>query len=337
MVCFPSYDRINHEELVKLRRYPAAMKKPLVSVMMPAYNAGKYIGRAIESVLAQTYENWELIIVDDCSIDNTYEIAASYKDPRIRILRHEQNMGVGPSRNDALSASTGQWMAGLDADDAWLPERLERLIRETDGREDLFVSDLLTMCFDRGGALIPWRVIDYPGLITKGHTSILGVEEFLKATPIALQPLFPMSVVRNFQLCFEDFHVGEDIDFWAQLFHAGLKLKLTGETYYLYRLTPGSLSSNTHKVNLGMLPVYEKWIREERTSPAERELWTQLKAKAEERLRYGPFADSLKGRKFSEAIRIAFKDPAVLVTFVKGIPSMLSYRTSALRVGAKPR
>ena len=78
------------------------MKEPLVSIMMPAYNAGKYIGRAIESVLAQTYENWELIIVDDCSTDNTYEIAASYKDPRIRILRHEQNMGVGPSRNDAL-------------------------------------------------------------------------------------------------------------------------------------------------------------------------------------------------------------------------------------------
>jgi len=83
--------------------------------------------------------------------------------------------------------------------------------------------------------------------------------------------------------------------------------------------------------------VYNKWITEERTSPAERELWTKLKAKAEERLRYELFVDSLKSRKFSEAIRIAFRDPRVLVTFLKGIPSMLSYRTSALRVGAKPR
>jgi len=333
---FSGHDIINHEEFAKLTRCPVAMKEPLVSIMMPAYNVGKYIGRAIESVLAQTYENLELIIVDDCSTDNTYEIAAGYKDPRIRILRHEQNMGVGPSRNDALSASTGQWVAVLDADDEWLPERLERLIKETDGREDLFLSDLVTMCFDRDGSLILWRVIDYPGLITEGHTSILGVEDFLKVGPMNLKPLFPMSVVRNFQLCFEDFHVGEDIDFWAQLFRAGLKLKLIGETYYLYRLTPGSLTSKTHKVNLGMLLVYEKWITEERTSPAERELWTKLKAKTEERLRYEPFANSLKSRRFPEAIIIAFKDPRVLVTFVKGIPSMLSYRISAVRVGVKP-
>ena len=313
------------------------MKEPLVSIMMPAYNAGKYIGRAIESVLAQTYENWELVIVDDCSTDNTYEIAASYKDPRIRILRHEQNMGVGLSRNDALSASSGQWVAVLDADDEWLPERLERLIKETDGREDLFLSDLLTLCFDRDGSLIPWRVGDYPGLLAGGHTAILGLEDLLKAGTMAFQPLFPMSVVRNFQLCFEDFHVGEDIDFLAQLFHAGLKLKLVRESYYLYRLTPGSLTSNKHKAYVDSLRVYEKWITDERTSPAERELWTKLKAKTEERVRYGPFANSLKSRKFSEAIRIAFRDPRVLVTFVKGIPSMLSYRISALRVGAKPR
>lgn len=310
------------------------MKKPLVSIMMPAYNAGKYIRRAIQSVLVQTYENWELIIVDDCSTDNTYEIVANYKDPRIRILRHEQNMGVGSSRNDALSASRGQWVAVLDADDEWLPQRLERLIKETDGREDFFLSDLITMCFNRDGSLIPWRVIDQTGLLAEGRTAILGIEDFLKVGGIPLKPLFPMSAVRNFQLCFEDFCLGEDLDFWVQLFHAGLKLKLIGETYYLYRLTPGSLSSKTHP---DLLLVYEKWITQERTSPAERELWTKLKAKTEERLRYEPFANSLKSRRFSEAIRIAFSDPRVLVTFVKGIPSMLSYRVPAIKVGGKPR
>jgi len=310
------------------------MKKPLVSIMMPAYNAGKYIRRAIQSVLVQTYENWELIIVDDCSTDNTYEIVANYKDPRIRILRHEQNMGVGPSRNDALSASRGQWVTVLDADDQWLPERLDRLMKETERREDLFLSDLVTMCFDRDGSLIPWKVIDASGLVGEGHAAIVGIEDFLKAGCILLKPLFPMSAVRNFQLCFEDFRLGEDLDFWVQLFHAGLKLKLIGETYYLYRLTPGSLSSKTHP---DLLLVYEKWITQERTSPAERELWTKLKAKTEERLRYEPFANSLKSRRFSEAIRIAFSDPRVLVTFVKGIPSMLSYRVSAIKVGGKPR
>jgi len=310
------------------------MKKPLVSIMMPAYNAGKYIRRAIQSVLAQTYENWELIIVDDCSTDNTYEIAASYKDPRIRIFRNDVNIGPGPSRNEAIKYSRGEWLAYLDADDIWLPQRLERLIKETERREDLFLSDLVTMCFDRDGSLIPWKVIDASGLVGEGHAAIVGIEDFLKAGCILLKPLFPMSAVRNFQLCFEDFRLGEDLDFWVQLFHAGLKLKLIGETYYLYRLTPGSLSSKRHP---DLLLVYEKWITQERTSPAERELWTKLKAKTEERLRYEPFANSLKSRRFSEAIRIAFSDPRVLVTFVKGIPSMLSYRIPALKVGGKPR
>jgi len=68
---------------------------PLVSVMMPAYNAEKYIGTAIESVLAQTYENWELIIVDDGSTDNTYEVATMYKDQRIKVVKHDYNAGLG--------------------------------------------------------------------------------------------------------------------------------------------------------------------------------------------------------------------------------------------------
>lgn len=79
----------------------AADKQPLVSVIMPAYNAEKYIGEAIASVCAQTYENWELLILDDGSADRTVEIAQAYaqRDARIRVLRNLQNMGVARTRN----------------------------------------------------------------------------------------------------------------------------------------------------------------------------------------------------------------------------------------------
>jgi len=311
------------------------MERPLVSIVMPAYNAGKYIGRAIESVLAQTYDNWELIIVDDGSTDNTYEVASRYKDPRIRILRHDKNMGTGPSRNDALSASRGQWIAVLDADDEWLPRRLERLLPEALEADDIFVSDLLTLCFDNNGNLIPWKIIDPFRLLNRKESEkITTLEEFLKVGTVVITPIFPSFIIRHFRLRFENFRMGQDLDFWIQLFHTGLKLKIVGESYYLYRLTPGSASSS---LNPDLLAVQKKWIIDKRTSPTQRQLWLKLNVKTEERLRYEPFAKSLKQRDFARALSIAIKDPRVLITFVKGIPSVLSYRLAALKAGARPR
>jgi glycosyltransferase involved in cell wall biosynthesis len=103
------------------------MTGDLVSVMMPAYNAEQYIGLAIESVLAQRYPGWELIIVDDGSTDRTAEIAASYQDPRIRILR-QANQGESAARNAALESSKGVFVAFLDADDLFQLDHLEATV-----------------------------------------------------------------------------------------------------------------------------------------------------------------------------------------------------------------
>ena len=102
----------------------------IVSVIMPSYNTAKYIGETIESVLNQTYPYWELIIVDDCSTDNTDDVVTPYlKDDRIRYLKNEKNSGAALSRNYALREATGKWIAFLDSDDVWLPEKLEKQIR----------------------------------------------------------------------------------------------------------------------------------------------------------------------------------------------------------------
>lgn len=101
----------------------------LVSIIMPSYNTANYIEASIESVRHQTYENWELIIVDDCSTDNTDEVVRPFlTDGRIRYLKNEQNSGAAVSRNQALREAKGKWIAFLDSDDLWLPEKLEKQV-----------------------------------------------------------------------------------------------------------------------------------------------------------------------------------------------------------------
>lgn len=102
----------------------------LVSIIMPSYNTGKFIQEAVESVLAQTYPHWELLIVDDCSNDDTDAVVKPYlTDVRIKYLKNEQNSGAAVSRNRALREAKGKWIAFLDSDDVWHTEKLERQIR----------------------------------------------------------------------------------------------------------------------------------------------------------------------------------------------------------------
>lgn len=101
----------------------------LVSIIMPSYNTAKFISETIYSVLTQTYTNWELIIVDDCSTDNTDEVAKPFlSDERIKYIKNEKNSGAAISRNRALCEAKGKWIAFLDSDDLWLPEKLEKQI-----------------------------------------------------------------------------------------------------------------------------------------------------------------------------------------------------------------
>ena len=100
----------------------------LVSIIMPSYNTGRFIEETIRSVIAQTYQNWELIIVDDCSSDNTDDVVAAFHDIRIRYLKNEKNSGAAVSRNRALREAKGRWIAFLDSDDLWESEKLEKQI-----------------------------------------------------------------------------------------------------------------------------------------------------------------------------------------------------------------
>lgn len=98
---------------------------PIVSVIIPAYNRSSTISRSIESALAQTFHDFEVIIVDDGSTDQTCEVVRNFGDERIRLVCHDRNLGAAAARNTGMKAATGKYIAWLDSDDEWLPEKLK--------------------------------------------------------------------------------------------------------------------------------------------------------------------------------------------------------------------
>lgn len=104
------------------------MDRGLVSIITPTYNCGRFIAKTIDSVLAQTYRNWEMLIIDDCSTDNTKAVVEQYSDSRIKYHCLRTNSGAAIARNTALRQASGRWIAFLDSDDLWLPDKLERQI-----------------------------------------------------------------------------------------------------------------------------------------------------------------------------------------------------------------
>ncbi len=113
---------------------------PTVSVIVPTYNRADAIPRTIESVLSQTLEDLELIIVDDASDDDTDEVVASYDDDRIRFFQHEENQGASVARNTGIDHAEGEYMAFLDSDDVWLPTKVEKQVLTLELRSDEWVA-----------------------------------------------------------------------------------------------------------------------------------------------------------------------------------------------------
>ena len=142
-----------------------------VSIVMPAFNAEKYIGDAIDSVRNQTYTNWELLIVDDCSTDNTREIITSIEDKRIRYLKNSTNSGAAISRNYALREADGKWIALLDSDDVWTPNKLEKQIEFMMEHGYAFTFTDYRICLN--GSWLPY-VCTGPNHVNKKNFSLIN-------------------------------------------------------------------------------------------------------------------------------------------------------------------
>ena len=141
------------------------VKNPMVSVLMTVYNREKYIAEAIESVIASTYQNWELIIVDDQSKDNSVAIAKSYKvkDDRIKVYVNKKNLGDYPNRNKAASYAQGKYIKYLDSDDLIYPHGLEVMVNAM----ETFPEAILGISWSKNELTKPYPIIVHPKMVYK--------------------------------------------------------------------------------------------------------------------------------------------------------------------------
>lgn len=213
----------------------ARKNQELISIIMPAYNADKTLAMAVESVLSQTHPHWELIIIDDASCDRTWEIANIFaqQDHRIRPLRNEKNCGVSGTRVRGLEAARGQWIALLDSDDAWKPDKLEKQVAlaEQTGAQLVFTGSAF-MRVD--GSAIDW---------------ILHVPKTTSYRKLLKQNLISNSSVLIRKDCYECHQViGDDLheDFvcWLRFLRAGGIACGIDEPLLIYRVSSNSKSGN---------------------------------------------------------------------------------------------
>ncbi len=213
----------------------------LVSIVMPSYNTGEYIAESIRSVLAQSYPAWELLIVDDCSTDGTEEAVRPFlEDERIRFFRNEVNSGAAVSRNRALREAKGRWIAFLDSDDLWTPEKLEKQIRfmEQNGCHFSY-SDYEEI--DSAG--------NRTGVTVTGPKRITKTGFFNYCWPGCLTVMYDASVVGLIQV--SDIKKNNDYAMWLKVCRKA-DCYLLGECLALYRRgRAGSVSTHSIKTMIG--------------------------------------------------------------------------------------
>ena len=300
------------------------LKTPKVSVITPAYKAARYIGHAIESVQAQTLTDWEMIIVDDASPDETAEVVKRYlDDPRIKLIRSERNRGECGARNLALEAAQGEWIAPLDADDWLAPERLEHLVRFAQDKGATMAADLMLRIDDEGNA---YGVAFSDLLKPPCHPRCYSIKEYLYAH-ISVQPLMSRQPILNHNLRYpEGIVLGGDHILQTQLQLKGAELWVLPELSYFYRIHPASMvSAHGHSIEkINALFEYMLQMEGIRNNP---ELIRCVKQDWQRMLitrQYACFAAALKRRQWRTARR--YLSLPVLGRFLRGIPGMIYRR-----------
>ena len=222
-----------------------------VSVIIPAYNADRYVHEAIDSALAQTCRDVEVVVVDDGSVDGTWEAisACARRDSRVVPVRRAQRSGPAAARNAAIERASGRWLAVLDADDLFLPERLERLVALAEATgADLLADNLLERDFATGeplGLHFPESAMAYPGplplveIVRRDMPDVPGRSRFGFVKPVIRRDFLLRHGVRYV----EDILASQDFLLYFECIARGARMRLTPEAWYVYHLRDGSIST----------------------------------------------------------------------------------------------
>ncbi len=284
----------------------AYVSAPRVSVVIAAYNVEAYIARAIASAKAQTTAPFEILIADDGSNDNTCNIVKEFaaNDPSIRLLNADVNAGAGAARNRALDAAKGDWIAILDADDAWKPWRIERLLAAAGRGDCVIAADNYVHVDDSTGREVGVAFHD-----PRPETSITTLRFIESERPLGrvrfglLKPLVLRNFLEKHSIRYPIGVYAEDFHFFMQVLLSGGQGVLLSEPGYIYTLPQSpidgvrSLGSRTDarladrvwiaddllerfgammtiEVRLALLR-YRRWMEDIATGARARELWRQ--------------------------------------------------------------
>ena len=228
------------------------MCEELISIIVPVYNVEKYIVETMDCVRGQTFEHWELLLVEDCSTDHTVEIMENdlrqKPDDRIRLLRQPHNMGAARARNRALSEARGRYIAYLDADDLWVPDKLERELAFMKGKDAAFVFTGYEFADEQGNGT--GKVVRVPETLT--------YEQALKNTTIfTTTVMFDTNKIEK-KLLEMPIMKSEDTALWWKILRNGYVAYGLDENLVKYRRVGKSLSSNKIEALRRIWNLYRK-------------------------------------------------------------------------------
>jgi succinoglycan biosynthesis protein ExoO len=223
------------------------------SVIIPAYNVAGIVERAIRSVAAQTLAPLEILVIDDCSTDNTVEVVKRLgRDiPCIRLLSTSANSGPSAARNVGLRAAKADWIALLDSDDAWSPDRLKRLSEVASATSADFVADNLVMWDSVADAQFKSAYYELPE--RQKQITLLDMFraddnfDFTKTTLSLMKPIARRKFITDHKLEYkESMKVGEDFTFYVESLFNGAKIILIKEAYYIYSMPSSHSGRSPH-------------------------------------------------------------------------------------------
>jgi succinoglycan biosynthesis protein ExoO len=302
-----------------------------VSVIMPARNARATVREAIESVLAQTHPDVELLVCDDASTDDTAAIVAAIDDPRIHLVRNPASLGPGPSRDRLIAMARGDYIAVLDADDVYLPGRLARLL-EVAPRGECLVFDDVMECHETPGGLRPWQRVhggsfgaprDGSAVIPCTLADVISARRFL------LKPLVTLAAIRRLGVTHPAVAYAEDGAFFWTLLARGVPAFHLPEAHYLYRITPGSASASKDR-NALLADVVEA-LQAEALDPATRAAVVRRASFLRRLADFKALSRLPWSARALAWLSFLLKNPDVTRSFLLGIPGRARYQLSRLR------
>jgi glycosyltransferase involved in cell wall biosynthesis len=231
---------------------------PRVSVIVPAYNAAVYLPHAIDSVLAQTFVDWEIVVVDDGSTDHTQSVVESYRPALAAKLQyiHQSNHGLPAARNTGIKAARGEFIALLDADDVWLPQRLERGVQVLDSDPEIGLVHARVARIDTKGMVIGQLKVD-----PKYMSGRIAHDIYIRRAHIVCPTvMFRRRCLDKGGWFDESMRATEDRDLWFRI-ALHFKIEYIDEILAYYRLSPSSMTSDLDRLLGGQLYFVSKHYR----------------------------------------------------------------------------